>query len=91
MNERNREPTEVKINDSEKNDKYKNMKSKMRNWRDNADFVSHYVQDIDMTASLDFNGGFDMPTRKECFKSLYNSDIIKVLVDMSNKYCLEKK
>lgn len=57
-----------------------------RNWKFNANFGGYYVQDIDLS---DFNERSDRLTPMNCFKSLYNADIIKFLVYMSNQYALQ--
>lgn len=90
VNKRNREPNEVNVDNLEKKDKCKKVKGKKRNWGSNSKFGGYCVQDIDMSEFLGCNGGSDRPTPMDCFESLYNGDIIKVLVDMSNKYALQK-
>lgn len=66
------------------------MKSKKINWRDKANFLGHFVQDIDISASAVCYEACDEPTPIDCFESLYNEYIIHVPVDISNKYDLQK-
>ena len=68
--------------------KSKKPKDKNRNWKETSKFDGDFVKEINNSDFVDHDEEFDTPV--QCFDSMYNSDIIRLLVDMLNKYALQK-